>query len=59
MVEKYFLYFNISFISRNLHQQEDSLALEASGFKTPMNSKLRYEIEMRHRPFINTNKIKH
>ena len=37
---------------------EDSFALATSNFKPPINPKLRYEIELRHRPSI-PNNVKH
>jgi ribonuclease HI len=55
LVENFFLAFDITFVQRSLNQQADSLALEASNFKTPMFSDLRYEIEVRHRPSIPDN----
>ena len=36
----------------------DSLAVAASTFKPPINPRLRYEIELRHRPSIPDN-VKH
>jgi len=47
--------FNITFIHRNLNQQEYSLDLEASNFKTPILPKLRFEVEVRHKTFIPDN----
>jgi ribonuclease HI len=54
-VENFFLAFNINFIHRNLNQQEDSLALAASNFKTPILPNLRFEVEVRHKPSIPDN----
>lgn len=49
---------NISFISRNSNQLVDSLAIEASSFKSPLNPKFVHEIQMKHRPSI-PDTIKH
>jgi hypothetical protein len=43
---------------RDLNQQEDSLALAASTFKSPIIPQIKYEVEMRHRPSILDN-VKH
>jgi hypothetical protein len=52
LVEISFLTFNISFISRNSNQLEDSFDGEASSFKGPLNIKLVHEIQMAHRSSI-------
>ena len=49
LIENFFVAFNITFIPRNDNQRANSLALVAGGFKTPIDSQLRCEIEMRHR----------
>jgi ribonuclease HI len=54
-VENFFLAFNITFIQRNLNQQANSLSLASSNFKTPILPNLRFEFEVRHRPYIRDN----
>jgi hypothetical protein len=54
-VDNLFLAFNITFVHRNLNQQDDSLALAASNFKTLMFPNLKFEVEVRHRPSIPDN----
>ena len=54
-VDNLFLAFNITFVHRNLNQQEDSLALAANNFKTPIFPNLIFEIEVRHKPSIPDN----
>ena len=58
LIENYFEAFNIYFISREENRLADSLAVAASTFKPPINPRLRYEIEIRHRPSIPDN-VKH
>ena len=58
LVEKYFEAFNLQYILREGNRLDDSLAVAASTFKPPINPRLRYEIEIRHRPFIPDN-VKH
>ena len=50
LIENYFEAFNLQFILREGNRLADSLAVAASTFKPPMNPRLRYEIEIRHRP---------
>ena len=54
-VDNLFLAFNITFVHKNLNQHADSLALAASNFKTPIFPKLKFEIDVRHRPSIPDN----
>jgi len=58
LIENYFEAFNLQFVPREENRLADSLAVAASTFKPPISVKLRYEIEMRHRPSIPDN-IKH
>ena len=58
LVEHYFFAFNLSYISRETNQLVDSLAMAASNFKVPLESKVSYEIHIKNRPFIPDN-IKH
>lgn len=55
LVENYFEAFNLQFIPREENKMEDSLAVAASTFKPLINPRLRYEIELRHRPSIPDN----
>jgi len=57
-IEKFFEAFNIQFIPRDGNRVENSLAMAASTFRPPTNPKMRYEVEMRHRPSIPDN-VKH
>lgn len=54
----FILDFNISFISRDSNQLEDSLVIEGSTLKAPLNPRLVHEVQMRHRPASPYN-IKH
>jgi hypothetical protein len=54
-VDNFFLAFNITFVHINLNQREDSLALAANNFRTPIFPNLRFEIKVRHRPSIPDN----
>ena len=58
IVENYFEAFNLHFIPREENRMENSLEVTASTFKPPINPRLRYEIELRHRPSIPDN-VKH
>ena len=55
MIENFFEAFNIQFIPIDENRLADSLAVAASTFKPPINPRLRYEVEMRHRPFVTDN----
>jgi len=54
MIENLFLSFNIH-IPRIENQQEDSLTKVVATFMPPIVLKLKYHIEMRHRPSIQNN----
>lgn len=58
LIENLFSSFNIHSISRMQNQQVDSLAKVVATFIPPTVLKLKYHIEMRHRPSI-MNNIKH
>ena len=58
LIEKKFLAFNLSFAPRENNQTTDSLALAASGFKTPLIQHVKYEVHMKYRASIPYN-IKH
>ena len=53
--ENFFEAFNIQFIPRDGNRLADSLAMAPSTFKHPINPKLRYEVEMNHRPSVPNN----
>lgn len=55
MIENYFLSFNIHAIPRLHNQQADSLAKSAANFIPPTVLKLKYHIDMRHKPSIPNN----
>jgi hypothetical protein len=55
LIDNFFEAFNIIVVPREFNQQEDSLALVASTFKTPNIPQVKYEIEMRYRPSIQDN----
>ena len=57
-MDNFFSTFNTSFIPRDQNQTADSLALEATFFKVPQNTQLRYPIEVRQTPSILDN-VKH
>jgi ribonuclease HI len=52
LIDNLFLAFNITVVSRELNQQEDSLVVYASTFKVPIIPQTKYEVEMRYRPSI-------
>lgn len=58
LVENFFEAFNIQFIQRDGNKLADSLAMAASTFRPPINPRLRYEVEMKHKPYVLDN-IKH
>jgi ribonuclease HI len=58
LMEKLFSSVKVHFIPRAENQQVDSLAKEASTFVPPTTFKLKYHIEVRHRPSI-PNNIQH
>jgi len=58
LLKPFFLSFNIVYIPRNHNEKVDSLALEKSTFKPPLSPKMKYEVEVRYKPFILDN-VKH
>ena len=58
MVDNFFLVFNINYIPRHYNQTTYSLDLEATYFKVPKLTHLKYLIEIRYRPSV-TDNIKH
>jgi hypothetical protein len=58
LIDNFFLAFNISFIPREENTRDDSLAISASHFRVPLPPKLRYDVEVKYRPFVPDN-IKH
>jgi ribonuclease HI len=58
LMENLFSSVKVHFIPRDENQQVDSLAKETSTFIPPTSFKLKYHIEVRHRPFI-PNNIQH
>jgi ribonuclease HI len=55
LIENFFSSFNFHHIPRMENQQADSLAKEATNFLIPIVLKIKYHIEMRHRPSIPNN----
>jgi ribonuclease HI len=58
LIENFFSSVNVHYIPRTENQRADSLAKAASTFAPPTVFKLKYHIEMRHRPSI-PNNIQH
>jgi ribonuclease HI len=58
LIDNFFSTFNISFIPREENTLVDSLAISSSLFKIPLPPKVKYEVEIRYRPFVPKN-IKH
>lgn len=55
LVKNIFESFNIQFIPMDGNRLADPLDVATSTFKPPFNPKLRYEVEIRHRPFVPDN----
>jgi len=55
LIDSFFSTFNISFILREENVMVDSLAISTRNFRPPLPPKLRYDIEVRYRPFIPNN----
>jgi ribonuclease HI len=51
LIENFFSSVNVHFVPRSENQQADALAKAASTFTPPTAFKLKYHIQMRHRPF--------
>jgi hypothetical protein len=58
LIDNFFSAFNISFIPREENTLADSLVVSASLFKIPLPPKIKYEVEIRYRPYFLDN-IKH
>jgi ribonuclease HI len=58
LVDSFFLDFNISFVPREENTVADSLAISTSNFRVPLPPKLKYDVEVKHRPSIPDN-VKH
>jgi ribonuclease HI len=58
LIDNFFWYFNIHSIPIMQNQQADSLAKVATTFVPPTILKLKYHIDMKHRPSI-PNNVKH
>lgn len=58
IVESIFLAFDLSYISRDINQLDDSLATKTSIFKVPQEIQAMYEIQLNYRPSVPDN-IKH
>jgi hypothetical protein len=58
LVDRFFLSFNISSIPREENSMVDSLVVSSSNCRVPLPPKLRYEVELKHRPSIPDN-VKH
>jgi ribonuclease HI len=54
LIDSLFLAFNISFVPREEKTMENSLVVSASNFKIPLPPKLKYDVEVTHRPFVLT-----
>jgi hypothetical protein len=55
LIDNFFSAFNISFIPREENALVDSLVVSASLFKIPLSPKIKYEVEIRYRPFVPNN----
>ena len=55
MIEHYFLAFNLNFVSREENEMEDSLAIDASNCKVPIDVKEIYDVQIKNRPSIPNN----
>ena len=58
LIEQYFSAFNLNHISREINELADSLAIVASNFKVPLDVKVAYNVQIKHRTSIPDN-IKH
>jgi ribonuclease HI len=58
LIENFFFSVNVHFVPRSENQQDDALAKAESTFTPPTAFKLKYQIQMRHRPSI-PNNIQH
>jgi ribonuclease HI len=58
LVDNFFFSFNISFVPREENNMEYSLVVSTSKLRVPLPPKLKYDVEMKYRPFIPDN-VKH
>jgi hypothetical protein len=58
LVDNFFSSFKIYFVPREENTMADSLVVSASNFKVPLTPKLKYDVEVKHRPYIPDN-VKH
>jgi ribonuclease HI len=58
LVDSFLLAFNISFVPREENTMADSLVGSTSNFRVPLPPKLKYDVEVKYRPFIPDN-VKH
>jgi hypothetical protein len=58
LIDNFFLDFNISFIQREENTLVNSLAVSTSQFRIPLPPKIKYDVEIRYRPYVLDN-IKH
>jgi hypothetical protein len=58
LIDNFFLSFNISFVPREENSMADSLVVFASNFKIHLPHKLKYDVEVKYRPYI-PNNVKH
>jgi hypothetical protein len=52
MIDSFFLDFNISFVPREENIMEDSLAISTINLKVPLPPKLKYDVEVKYKPYI-------
>jgi hypothetical protein len=57
-IDNFFSAFNISFVPREDNVVANSLAVSASQFKIPLLSMVKYDVEIKYRPFVPDN-VKH
>jgi hypothetical protein len=58
LIDNFFSTFNISFVPREENTMADSLVVYPSNFKIPFPPKLKYDVEVKYRPYI-PNNVKH
>jgi hypothetical protein len=58
LIDNFFSSFNISFVPREDNDVADYLVVSASGFKTPLLSMVKYDVEIKYRPSVPDN-VKH
>jgi hypothetical protein len=58
LFNNFFLAFNISFIPREENTMDDSLVVSTRHFRVPLPPKLKYDVEVKYRPYVPDN-VKH